>query len=509
MMAIRDFPRHLPRHFRADLLALGPGLAAGGYFFGAEGAMVMAALGVPLAALSILRAHRPGKIAGPDSAMGRATPREVIAAALAPAMRGASPGRDTALCLAVCLDDPHVLLSQHGRAGHDRVMAAFEDRIAGAVRNGDVIRQLDGARFAVSVSAQLRIDLEAAIQIAARMQKRLAEPISIDGTTVHVSASIGFCLPSRAPGQTGAALLAAAEMAMSEAWANGPGAIRAFTADIRQRVEQRDTMGAEIEAAFDNGEIVAFFQPQLSTDTGAVTGFEALARWLHPVRGILPPADFLPVVEAAGLGARLSETVLNQSLAALRTWDRAGYPIETVAVNFSTQDLRDPNLVARLKWDLDRFELQPHRLTVEVLESVVADMDDDVIVRNLTALAALGCGIDLDDFGTGHASIAAIRRFSVSRIKIDRSFVSGVDTDPEQQRIVAAILSMADRLGLRTLAEGIESLAEHALLAQLGCSHVQGFAVARPMPVQATQDWLARHQAKLTRTPGLAGRHAG
>lgn len=489
------------------MVALAPGLAVGGYFFGAEGAAVAAALGLPFAALSILRADREKRGPAEIGKLG-STPREVIAAALDHALRGGAPARDTALCCAVCLDDPQALLSQHGRSGFDRVMAAFEDRIASAVRDGDVIRQVDGGRFAVAVTARLRIDLEAAIQIAARMQKRLAEPISLDGTTVHVSASIGFCLPSRAPERSGTALLAAAEMALSEARANGPGAIRAFTADIRQRADERDMMGAEIEAAFDNGEIVAFFQPQLSTDTGAVTGFEALARWLHPVRGILPPADFLPAIEATGLSARLSETILTQSLSALRGWDRAGYHIETVAVNFSTGDLRDPNLVARLKWDLDRFELSPERLTVEVLESVVADTDNDVVVRNLTTLAALGCGIDLDDFGTGHASIAAIRRFSVTRIKIDRSFVSGVDTDPEQQRIVAAILSMADRLGLRTLAEGVESLAEHALLAQLGCSHVQGFAVARPMPAQGTHDWLARHQAKLNRTPGLAGRQA-
>jgi EAL domain-containing protein (putative c-di-GMP-specific phosphodiesterase class I) len=147
-------------------------------------------------------------------------------------------------------------------------------------------------------------------------------------------------------------------------------------------------------------------------------------------------------------------------------------------------------------------------LTIEVLESVVADTDHDLIVRNLTALSQLGCGIDLDDFGTGHASIAAIRRFSVNRIKIDRSFVAGVDTDPGQQRIVAAILSMAEQLGLKTVAEGVETLSEHALLAQLGCSHVQGFSIARPMPMQATLDWLLRHRVKLERTPGLTGRKA-
>ena len=170
--------------------------------------------------------------------------------------------------------------------------------------------------------------------------------------------------------------------------------------------------------------------------------------------------------------------------------------------------MRDPNLVARLKWDLDRFDLPPRRLSIEVLESVVAETDDDMIVRNLTALSKLGCGIDLDDFGTGHAAIASIRRFSVSRIKIDRSFVAGADTDPEQQKIITAILSLAEQLGVETLAEGVESLSEHALLAQLGCTHVQGFAIARPMPLQSTHGWLASHKAKLERTPGLSGRAA-
>ncbi|HQU68983.1 MAG TPA: GGDEF domain-containing phosphodiesterase [Albidovulum sp.] len=508
-MAIRDFARRLPQFIRADVLALGPGLAAGGYFFGAEGAVVAAAIGLPLAALTTFRDRAPLPGGGRPVHPVVAAPRDAIIAALDPAFRNGQVSRDTALCVAISVDDPQGLLAQHGSAGHDRVMTALEDRISGAVREDDVHTHFDGGRFAVAVSSRRRIDLEAAIQIADRIQRRIADPVSLDGTTVHVSVSIGFCLPSRAPEHSGTALLAAAEMALAEAWANGPGAIRAFTADIRQRATQRGTMGAEIEAALDGGEIVAFFQPQLSTDTGAVTGFEALARWMHPTRGILLPAEFVPVIDASGLSARLSETILAQSLSLMRAWDRAGHHIQTVAVNFSSQDLSDPNLVARLKWELDRFDLTPQRLTVEVLETVVAEGASDIIVRNLTALAALGCGIDLDDFGTGHASIAAIRRFSVSRIKIDRAFVSGVDTDPEQQRIVAAILSMADRLGLKTLAEGVESLAEHALLAQLGCSHVQGFVVARPMPAQATQDWLSRHQAKLARTPGLAGRQVG
>ncbi|MDW4549754.1 EAL domain-containing protein [Defluviimonas sp. D31] len=136
----------------------------------------------------------------------------------------------------------------------------------------------------------------------------------------------------------------------------------------------------------------------------------------------------------------------------------------------------------------------------------MAETDNDLVVRNIAALAQLGCGIDLDDFGTGHASLASIRRFAVQRIKIDRSYVTRVDTDPSQQRMVAAVLSMAYQLGIKALAEGVETIGEHALLAQLGCSHVQGFAIARPMPYQATAEWLRKHRSKLAATPGMSRR---
>jgi EAL domain-containing protein (putative c-di-GMP-specific phosphodiesterase class I) len=151
-----------------------------------------------------------------------------------------------------------------------------------------------------------------------------------------------------------------------------------------------------------------------------------------------------------------------------------------------------------VRWELDRFGLAPRRLTVEVLETVIEDVGDDVVTRSLAGLAALGCGIDLDDFGTGHAAIGSIRRFSVQRVKIDRSFVRRIDTDAEQQALVSAMLLMSGRLGLDTLAEGVETAAEQAALVRLGCRHVQGFAIARPMPETAFRHWLA------ARDPGRA-----
>lgn len=203
---------------------------------------------------------------------------------------------------------------------------------------------------------------------------------------------------------------------------------------------------------------------------------------------------------------RLAEIMLYNALSALVTWDKAGLKVPSVAVNFSASELRNPRLPERIKWELDRFDLQPARLTIEILETVVAQAGNDVIVSNIARLAELGCGIDLDDFGTGHASISTIRRFAVRRLKIDRSFVTRVDQDREQQKMVSAIVSLADRLGLQTLAEGVETAGEHAMLSQLGCGHVQGFGLARPMPLEATTEWIIQHAARTDRLPRIGAR---
>jgi EAL domain-containing protein (putative c-di-GMP-specific phosphodiesterase class I) len=191
--------------------------------------------------------------------------------------------------------------------------------------------------------------------------------------------------------------------------------------------------------------------------------------------------------------------ILYHSLSALKSWDRAGLRVASVGVNFSSEELRNPKLVEKIKWEVDRFEITPSRITIEVLENVVSEHDDDMITRNIRSLAAQGFGIDLDDFGTGHAAIANIRRFAVNRIKIDRSFITKIDKDNEQQVLTSAIVRMADSLGLETLAEGVETTAEHSYLAKLGCRYVQGFGIARPMPFEDTISWLHKYQDRLSK----------
>ncbi|HLQ17909.1 MAG TPA: EAL domain-containing protein, partial [Tabrizicola sp.] len=281
-----------------------------------------------------------------------------------------------------------------------------------------------------------------------------------------------------------------------EAARHRPGAIRGYSDDLARARADRDALRAGFSQAVDRGEIRAWFQPQVSTDSGEVSGLEALVRWQHPDRGLLTPSAFLPAIEGSELMELLGQTMLTQSLAALVELDQKGFRVPTVAVNFSTRELRDPQLPDRLRWVLDRFQLAPARLTVEVLESVVAGDGDDAIASNLSRIGGMGCGVDLDDFGTGNASITAIRRFALNRLKIDQSFVRQVDQSRDQQKLVTAILSLAERLGLDTLAEGVETQAEHAYLAQLGCGHVQGYVLAQPMPIEDLAAWLLNHREK-------------
>ena len=238
---------------------------------------------------------------------------------------------------------------------------------------------------------------------------------------------------------------------------------------------------------------------------------EALARWHHPERGLLSPAEFLPAIDGTELLDQLGEAMLDQGLALLAACDALGMRVPAVSVNLSAQDLRDPQLPDRLRWALDKHGLAPGRLTVEVLESVMAVAGDDSIAQVISRIADLGCGVDLDDFGTGNASITTIRRFALNRIKIDRSFVRGVDTDREQQKFVTAVLSLAEQLGLETLAEGVETRGDHAMLAQLGCGHVQGYVLARPLPAPDVMPWMAQYQNRMNRAlrlglPGTPGR---
>ncbi|MCB1397668.1 MAG: EAL domain-containing protein [Rhodobacteraceae bacterium] len=455
-------------------------------------------LALVLAAQAILlwwgnAGERTSRPAAPETQSLAAADRGVVQARLA-----ATDSTQQTAALAIRLDESPRLTGLYGPAFLAVLDDALAERLGGALREHDAFCRLDGGGFGVALLPQRRLDIGHVLSVAQRIQHRLSQPFSHEGNTVWPSVSVGFCLSARAAALNGIDMLQAAERAAEKALQSGPAGLNSYSIVDFPAALAGDRIEA-LRHALDTGEIRAHFQPQIRTDNGHVSGLEALARWHHPQRGIIAPGDFLPQIEAAGLSQKLADRMLRDALDTLAALDREGLSVPTVSINLSADELRNPQLADEIIWALDRADLAPGRLTVEILETVVAGGQDDAAVHTIARLAGLGCGIDLDDFGTGHASIANIRRFAVGRIKIDRSFVTRLHEDPDQERMVAAILSMAQQLGLATLAEGVECAGEQIRLAQMGCDHLQGFAIARPMPAPDLPGWLRAHDAALAR----------
>lgn len=420
--------------------------------------------------------------------------RDKVTGALARSLRGKHRLPFTSVALVFEVDDFRKIEEIYDCDLIEDILLETSKRLRHLLEASDVAARLEGPRFAVALTPYRRLDLAGAIQLAASIQRAMAEPIALAQSNLYITASVGFALASRLDKPTGAQLLRAAGVAQREASADGPNAIRNYSPAMDQRINTSNGLRDEVLAALNEKSITAFFQPQIDLATGALTGFEALARWHHPQRGLVPPCDFLPVLEKFGLMERLGQRMLSDALAALAAWDKISMHVPAISINMSNSELRNPHLVEHIMMELDRHELAPERLVVEVLETVVVTGKDGITETNLSRLAAIGCGIDLDDFGTGHASITSIRKFAIQRIKIDRSFITNVDRDTEQQDMIAAILTMAARLRLATLAEGVETSQEQEQLAQMGCQHMQGFALARPASFKDITRWMQTYQ---------------
>jgi len=490
-------------------LAFLPAGALAAFWLGGEPLLLAVALGTPALFLLVGLPGDQQETDTQQSDRSDIVSTSVAARMAQDALDNARTANLATACILVELDGLGEASRHPDKATMDSLRDLSLRRLRGMLRRDDLAIRVSDNRFLVLLGPSVRLDLEALLQVAGRLQSAVEEPAPLEQSLRYLSASIGFCgSPRLKADATGKQFLEAAEVALAEAEINGPSAIRAWSENMRiAHIEQR-TLKNEIERALTNGQIQPWFQPQVCTSTGAITGVEALARWIHPERGIVAPAQFLRVLADAGRMDHLSEVILQHSLTALRSWDQAGLDIPRVSVNFSDPELRDPRLVERIQWELDRFGLTAERLGIEVLETVIASTPEGIVARNIVELGKLGCHIDLDDFGTGHASITSLRRFKVHRLKIDRSFVTRVDRDEEQHRMLAAVLGMADRLGLETLAEGVESVGEHALLSQLGCDHVQGFGIARPMPADRIIEWAHEHTERIADAHRL-GRSSG
>lgn len=471
------------------LLAFIPVAILSAYLIGGELALVAASVLLPGLVALLLSFREPMSSSHGEDELTSLITRDGLVDWVDRAIPRASRNNCQAAVIIAAIDDLDVVEQRFGRDMHDKVILESVTRLKNLMRDEDVIARV-GSMLAIGLDNVRIPETETLTLLAERIKRTFEEPFSDGPTRTYCSVSLGIAAEAHVKVPSGANLVAGAQRASELALAAVPGSIRFYNGGLSSEEALDRTTARELNHALETSEIFAWFQPQVRTSDNKVIGFEALARWDHPDRGLVAPASFLPDIEKAGLSQRLAEVVLKQAMMALNVWDTAGYDVPSVSVNFSAEELRNPRLPDYVRWELDRHGIAPERLVVEVLESVVAETSEDVITRTLKALSRIGCRIDLDDFGTGFTSFLNIRRFFVDRIKIDRSFVNKIDSDESQFSMFSALLAFGNKLGIDTLAEGVETEEEIETLRSLGCKDMQGYAISRPLPLGETMLWL-------------------
>ena len=375
-----------------------------------------------------------------------------------------------------------------GHGAGDKVLRAVGDRIATAIGPGGVAARLGGDEFAVMMTGLARPAEASAL--ADRIIGRISAPYLVDGHQAVIGASIGISL---APGDGSAPdiLLHNADIALYRSKSQGRGAFRFFEAGMDQSLQARRSLEGDLRQALARGEFELFYQPIVAAGSLQVLGFEALLRWFHPGRGAVPPAEFIPVAEEIGVIHAVGDWVLRQACREAARWPDGC----RVAVNLSAAQFRRGDLAGSVSAALAEAGLAPARLELEITESVFLDDSADNIAL-LHRLRGLGVAISLDDFGTGYSSLAYLNRFPFDKIKIDRSFIRDMAEDRHGLAIVRAVVSLGASLGIRTLAEGIETAEQLERLRQEGCSELQGYHLGRPMPAPRLPALLERGVAR-------------
>ena len=389
-----------------------------------------------------------------------------------------APSASTSNAVAVCflgLDQFKRVNDSLGHATGDRLLAAVGERLRSRLDTGDVLARFSGDEFVV-VRPEIRHDR--AEKLSCLLAGAFAEPFAVEGTPVTVTASIGVAV-GRAP-QSPDSLLQAAVAAMQDAKNRGSGLTRVFTPELRSGAAARMRTEVALRRALDRGELVLHYQPVVDLAKGRVVGVEALCRWEHPDEGLLMPDSFIPVAEASGLIVPLGAWVLREATRQAVEWDRQGRRLD-VAVNLSVRQVSSPDIVHTVQAALGAAGLPAERLLVEVTESAVME-DAEAAVVALGKIAAMGAAVAIDDFGTGYSSLLYLKRYPISALKIDRSFVSGLGQDTDDHAIVASLVSLARAVGAVCIAEGIETETQHQRLVGLGCQLAQGYLFGRPVP---------------------------
>ena len=388
-------------------------------------------------------------------------------------------------------------LAQHAAGGGSGQVSS--------VLSTSTVGRLAGDEFVLVVPGATECQMQA---VAVDVLERLSRPVRIAGRDIVVTCSVGVAVADAGAGREldGQAavdatdLLRNADVAMYSAKQHGRNRVAVFDERFRRRAVDRLELQEDLRNGLERGEIWAAFQPIVSLADNRYASIEALARWTHPTRGIVPPVAFIPIAEETGLIEPLGQLMLEQAAEQVSTWRRtAGAPDLVMSVNLSPRQLTDAAVADRIADLLDRHQLPPSALTLEITESALMD-DPDLAARTLTQLRDLGVGISIDDFGTGYSSLSYLRRFPVTSVKIDRSFIESITMSRDDEAIVEGIINLAHTLGLTVVAEGVETVEQFQLLRRLRCDLAQGYLFS-----QAAAECRSRRPAAHSRTDLLTG----
>jgi diguanylate cyclase (GGDEF)-like protein/PAS domain S-box-containing protein len=412
----------------------------------------------------------------------RALFEDRLAQALARARRQGQP----VAVLFLDLDDFKTINDSLGHSSGDELLRAVATRIADVARITDTAARLGGDEFAVLL--ELADDKKNAELVARRLLEGLAPPIVVGERELRVGASIGVAVSNGA--LTVDEILRNADTAMYAAKDAGKGTVRVFETGMHKRVLDRLELSGELQRAIDTGEMVLDYQPIVDIDHGRMVGCEALVRWSHPVRGRLSPSEFIDLAEDTGLIVPLGAWVLDTACGQAARWQRTFPALDlTVSVNVSTRQLRDPSFPSAVADAVHDHELEPGLLTLEITESLLPD-DSDRIITFLSSLKNVGVRVAVDDFGTGYSALSRLRAYPVDILKIDRSFITGIERDASKAQLVRGIVNLADSLHIRVVAEGIERYDQLKRLRRMGSPLGQGFLFSPPVSPDAIEDLL-------------------
>jgi diguanylate cyclase (GGDEF)-like protein/PAS domain S-box-containing protein len=373
-----------------------------------------------------------------------------------------------------------------GHAVGDGLLVALAARCQAGLREQDTLSRTGGDEFVLLLPGT---DAPGAAHVAQKLMGLITQPYHIDRHELTITPSIGIALYP-ADGADFSGLAQAADAAMYQAKQGGRNAFCFYTAEIQAHAARILLLEHSLRRALERDQLNLAYQPQMSLDGRRVIGVEALLRWRHPVLGAVSPAEFIPVAESSGLITSIGEWVLRTATRQMRVWiDRGMAPI-TLAVNLSAVQFRQHNLAEMIALILEEAGLPPRRLELELTESVASD-DPVAAMAVMNELHACGVRMSIDDFGTGYSSLSYLKRFKVYKLKIDKSFVRCVAESTEDRAIISAIVSLADSLGMRTIAEGVETEAQARVLREIGCDEMQGYLFSRPLTAKRFETFVA------------------